>query len=355
MPHLHATMHRLTANEKKAPLDPENEPDFYRISELFPLPPIDEPKAFLPGVAALSNSLLSGRQPDPGLIGATSAAVAGGGPLTNRAAPLGLESLLVDDILATEAIARRLRLAQSEADSHVREQSRLSAARMLQDGTLPPSLQPRLGQSAAATSLAAALDQPSPVGSSGFSIPHQSRMVPGRLGSSSLGLLAKSEMSLGDQAAQTILAARAASASLPKPQLGQYLGANSGLPASLLLHGSRLDDVNHGLGLGQLLPSARALPGASTAGGLAPGNLFAGATRHINLQQELASIQQRQQQANLLDTRRAMEIEAGLIREQQERRRRISALLAAGGATASATGIRGEHEERSSPTRNTTS
>mmetsp|Transcript_10375 Transcript_10375/g.14640 ORF Transcript_10375/g.14640 Transcript_10375/m.14640 type:complete len:470 (+) Transcript_10375:174-1583(+) len=39
MPHLHAKMHRLTANEKKVPVDPEDEPDFYKISALCPLPP----------------------------------------------------------------------------------------------------------------------------------------------------------------------------------------------------------------------------------------------------------------------------------------------------------------------------
>lgn len=40
MPHLHSRMRRITGKDEKPPLDQEDEPDLYRISELFPVPPI---------------------------------------------------------------------------------------------------------------------------------------------------------------------------------------------------------------------------------------------------------------------------------------------------------------------------
>lgn len=41
MPHLFTKMRRLTPNDKKAAVSSENEPDFYRISERFPIPSLD--------------------------------------------------------------------------------------------------------------------------------------------------------------------------------------------------------------------------------------------------------------------------------------------------------------------------
>ena len=38
MPHLHSKMHRLTANEKKAPVYPDDAPNFYNANEFCPLP-----------------------------------------------------------------------------------------------------------------------------------------------------------------------------------------------------------------------------------------------------------------------------------------------------------------------------
>jgi hypothetical protein len=41
MPDLHSNMRRLTSTQTKALTDPDNEPDFYRINDLHPLPPAD--------------------------------------------------------------------------------------------------------------------------------------------------------------------------------------------------------------------------------------------------------------------------------------------------------------------------
>jgi len=43
LPHLHGRMRRMTANDKKVPLATEDEPDFYKMSELHPLPPENIP------------------------------------------------------------------------------------------------------------------------------------------------------------------------------------------------------------------------------------------------------------------------------------------------------------------------
>jgi hypothetical protein len=42
MPHLHSRMRRITGKDEKPPLDQEDEPDLYRISELFPVPPLQD-------------------------------------------------------------------------------------------------------------------------------------------------------------------------------------------------------------------------------------------------------------------------------------------------------------------------
>jgi hypothetical protein len=39
MPHLHSRMRRITGKDEKPPLDQDDEPDLYRISELYPVPP----------------------------------------------------------------------------------------------------------------------------------------------------------------------------------------------------------------------------------------------------------------------------------------------------------------------------
>jgi len=39
MPHLHSRMRRITCKDEKPPIDQEDEPDLYRISQLFPVPP----------------------------------------------------------------------------------------------------------------------------------------------------------------------------------------------------------------------------------------------------------------------------------------------------------------------------
>lgn len=39
MPHLHSRMRRITCKDDKPPIDQEDEPDLYRISKLFPVPP----------------------------------------------------------------------------------------------------------------------------------------------------------------------------------------------------------------------------------------------------------------------------------------------------------------------------
>jgi len=39
MPHLHSRMRRITGKDEKPPIDQEDEPDLYRISQLFPVPP----------------------------------------------------------------------------------------------------------------------------------------------------------------------------------------------------------------------------------------------------------------------------------------------------------------------------
>ena len=56
MPHLHSRMHRLTPNEKKLKLDPDDEPDLHKIAELNPLPPI--PKKETPQLPKSSHNLL---------------------------------------------------------------------------------------------------------------------------------------------------------------------------------------------------------------------------------------------------------------------------------------------------------
>lgn len=74
MPHLHAKMHRLTANEKKVPLDPDDEPDLYRISELFPLPTLSSSNSMIEGASgqmlSQQNSLHGRGPPSNPLLGA---------------------------------------------------------------------------------------------------------------------------------------------------------------------------------------------------------------------------------------------------------------------------------------------
>lgn len=42
MPHLHSRMRRITGKDEKPPLDQDDEPDLYQISELFPVPPLQD-------------------------------------------------------------------------------------------------------------------------------------------------------------------------------------------------------------------------------------------------------------------------------------------------------------------------
>jgi hypothetical protein len=54
MPHLHSNMRRLTSTQTKAPTDPDNEPDFYRMRAVYPLPVFPLPAFPLPSADVAS-------------------------------------------------------------------------------------------------------------------------------------------------------------------------------------------------------------------------------------------------------------------------------------------------------------
>jgi hypothetical protein len=62
MPHLHSRMRRITGKDEKPPIDQEDEPDLYRISQLFPVPPptvsssTKLPEVITPGTSACGRS-----------------------------------------------------------------------------------------------------------------------------------------------------------------------------------------------------------------------------------------------------------------------------------------------------------